>query len=164
MKEVIAQEFELSPKFADHVFTYGEEFTDSLPVLANELAEGVSTLPRDTELSASIDAKVQACVAEMSVSAAELLDSVLLCVCGWTIPTLMKFASEKSLPLVDILVREITSDDEDPFKQTGRVINDWVVASLGDRTAVDHFFVLSCGQRITDVLINIQKEVLVKMN
>lgn len=148
--------FVLSPKFASHVHTYGEDFTDALPVLATKLIE------RDVDL-ASAETALE-CVKGMDSVSLGLLDSVLMSVCGWTFNTLFRMAERASVTLGAMLVREVNSDDDDPFKNTGNIILAWGGASEESCEQVDAFFVALCGKSITETLNFIQSEVLAKMN
>lgn len=150
------QVFVLSPKFANHVHTYGEDFTDALPVLATELIEG--EVEQDSAESALAHVK------GMELDSVELLDSVLMSVCGWTFDTLSSMAETASVTLGEMLAREVNSDDDDPFKNTGNIILAWGDASVESREQVDAFFVALCGKSITETLNFIQSEVLAKMN
>jgi len=84
----------------------------------------------------------------MSYGALELLDRVLVAMCGSSLKALRKSAKVSSVALVDVLAAELTDDRFTPSNIAGV----WAAASLENRVKVDEFFLLAIGERVSSML------------
>lgn len=98
---------------------------------------------------------VDAAIAALSSEDKATLDTSFITLCGWSHETLLKLAAEKDVHWLDVFFDEINSDEENPFKETGRFITDWAALEEPERNAVDAIYVLIFNRAMSDVLSQI---------
>lgn len=90
----------------------------------------------ETGYSADAD-EVDATVAALNDEGKALFDDTLMTLCGWAHNTLCSMAAERERHWLDMFFDEMESDDENPFKETGRQISTWETTTTELRAAVD---------------------------
>ena len=64
---------------------------------------------------------------------------------------------------IQVLEDEINSDDDDPFQQTGYIMDLWNDANESDSDAVDAIFMTLFGEALSSRLITIQNGILAEI-
>jgi hypothetical protein len=139
--------FTLSPTLKEQLPDYGNLDLD-LPTLNSELFRGHED--GDT---------VREAYSKLSGEGLALFDWTILSVCGWSVETLLKEAKHCDTDWVDLMFREIASDDENPFKETGKVLLRWAEATSLARTEADTVYKGICGRTMTDILLEIRTKI-----
>lgn len=98
---------------------------------------------------------VDAAVAALDAESQTLFDDTLMTLCGWIHSTLCEMAQSRNRHWLDIFFDEMDSDDEDPFKETGRQILTFSEANDANRAAVDAVYVALFNLTLTTALTRI---------
>ncbi|MBD77399.1 MAG: hypothetical protein CL840_00495 [Crocinitomicaceae bacterium] len=146
--------FKLNETIKPHMFNYGESLGFELPTLSSEF-NGIETDFDSGELKETIEA--------LPKSAFKLFDNSLLSICGWHFGTLKDLALSRTSSWIQILEDEINSDDDDPFQQTGYIMDLWNDANESDSDAVDAIFMTLFGEALSSRLITIQNGILAEI-
>lgn len=143
--------FTLNESIRAHMFDYGESVNYELPTLSSQF-EGIENDFEPSELKASIEA--------LPKTAFKLFDNSLLSICGWHFGTLQDLALSRTKSWLQVLEDEINSDDDDPFQQTGYIMDLWNDASESDSDAADAIFTTLFGESLSSRLNDIQNQIL----
>lgn len=145
--------FSVNESIRPHLFTYGESLCFNLPTLSSQF-NGVEQSFDPIKLKEKIEL--------LPENAFKLFDSSLLSICGWHFSSLKDLSQARSKIWSQVLEDEILSDDDDPFEQTGYIMDLWNDADPIDIKAVDDIFKTLFGKKITSLLNEIQDDILVK--
>tara|TARA_B100000929_G_scaffold291187_1_gene289054 strand:- start:3833 stop:4306 length:474 start_codon:yes stop_codon:yes gene_type:complete len=128
------------------------DVSDTLPSMQSELLNADANLKLDADAAMTIAMK-------MCDEAKGLLDWTLLGACGWTLSTLDAKAKSRFVDWTEVMIDAITSDDQCPLKETGKVILHWSEAAPASRAAVDAFYVALMGKPLTTLFNEINAEI-----
>ena len=128
------------------------DISDALPSIQSELLEA--------DVNGKLDPDAAMAIANsMSSDEKGLLDWTLLGACGWTLSTLNAKAKSRFVDWTEVMIDAITSDDQCPLKETGKVILHWSEAAPASRAAVDAFYVALMGKPLTTLFNEINAEI-----
>lgn len=145
--------FSINETIRPHLFTYGESLCDTLPTLSSQF-DGIEQNFNPAKLKEKIEL--------LPETAFKLFDSSLLSICGWHFSSLKDLSQSRTKIWSQVLEDEILSDDDDPFEQTGYIMDLWNDADPIDIKAADGIFKTLFGKTITSLLNEIQDDILAK--
>ncbi len=145
--------FSINEAIRPHLFIYGESLCSKLPTLSSQF-NGVEQGFDPIKLKEKIEL--------LPETAFKLFDSSLLSICGWHFSSLKDLSQARTKVWSQVLEDEILSDDDDPFEQTGYIMDLWNDADPMDVKCVDDIFKILLGKKITSLLNEIQENILAK--